>query len=335
MNIAHIIPHSVGYPLPSHNGRYDWVYELAVRQAAAGHTVTIYGSPDSHVKGVRTIGISDATDDIRRNNIETFSLAFRAAHDIYHSHFDNLHYGVAHETSRPIIFTQHWWPTEETIQAATTYPAKNVWAVPPTDFMYEHDKISGIQSKGFIYHGIDLTIFKPSVIEKTDRLLFVGRISPEKNLDLAIKVAKMADTKLDIIGKVAKKNEGYWQSLQPLIDGETIRYLGTKNHKELINYYSSAHGVLFPSDINEPFGLVAIEAQACGTPVIMKRGGSRGELIEDSLTGFLCDDPDSFVSAIHSLKTIKSKDCVTFAGRFDITTMIKQYEQLYTQLLTN
>jgi len=336
MNIAHIIPYSIGYPLKTHNGRYDWVHDIAVKQAQQGHTVTIYGSPHSSVEGVTTKGISDATDDTKQNNTQTFRLAFAADHEVYHSHFDNLHYAVADETTRPIVFTQHWWPTDETILAARAFAERavpqNVWAVPPTQFMYERDQTAGIQSRGYIYHGTDLSFFHPSDAPRGNRLLFVGRISPEKNLDLAIHVALKAQVPLDIIGKVAPKNEAYWQTLLPLIDGESIRYLGAKSHAELVDYYGTARGVLFPSDINEPFGLVAIEAQACGTPVMMKRGGSRGELIKEGVTGFLCNDEHEFVSAIPLLDGIKKEDCIASAQRFNEETMVQAYSQLYETL---
>jgi glycosyltransferase involved in cell wall biosynthesis len=329
VNIAHVIPHSIGYPLLSHNGRYDWVNQLALRQVKEGHTVTVYGSPDSTITGVRCLGILHPTDDRKQNNIDTFHLAFTNDHDIYHSHFDNLHYEVASETKRPIIFTQHWWPTSETIEMARSYSPKNVWAVPPTQFMYDQDEAAGIQSKGYIYHGIDLAEFYASNTLKSDRLLFVGRISPEKNLDLAIKITILAHTKLDIIGKITPKNQDYWNTIEPLIDGDTIRYLGAKNKTELVDYYSSAKGVLFPSDPNEPFGLVTIEAQACGTPVIMKRGGSRAELIREGVTGFLCNTESDFISAIESLDRIVPARCIEFASAFNITTMVTQYDQLY------
>ena len=335
MNIAHIIPSSVCYPLATHNGRYDWVYQLATRQAREGHTVTIYGGSDSFVEGVHTVGLPTPSNDKRQNNTQLFRLAFSHDHDVYHSHFDNLHYSVAHETTRPVVYTQHWWPTDETVQAAKDARSKNVWAVPPTKFMYEHDQTAGIQSRGHIYHGIDLDVFQPSTATASYRLLFVGRISPEKNLELAMISAKKAGASFDVIGKIAPKNATYWQSLQPLIDGTTIRYLGTKNHSELIDYYTAARGVLFPSDINEPFGLVAIEAQACGTPVIMQRGGSRGELIAEGTTGFLCSNEADYASAITSLSSLSPTDCIAFAHQFDIRDMTRRYDELYAALSEN
>lgn len=201
--------------------------------------------------------------------------------------------------------------------------------------MFNQDMLVGIQSKGYIYHGIDLDMYHSSNSTKSDQILFVGRISPEKNLDLAIKVIVASGARLSIIGKVAAKQQAYWQSLQPLIDGEQIQYLGTKTPHELVEHYASARAVLFPSDIKETFGLVAIEAQACGTPVIMKRGGSRGELIIENKTGFLCNNEAEFISAIQSVDTLKSEDCIAFSKSFDIVSMVAHYEQLYKDLTTS
>jgi glycosyltransferase involved in cell wall biosynthesis len=334
MNIAHILPYSVKLPLEEHNGRYDWVKDLVALQIEDGHSVTIYSHPDSVLEGAATIGISTASPTRKQNNIETFKLAFSNNHDVYHSHFDNLQYEVANETDRPIVFTQHWWPHEETVRIAQNYSAPNVWAVPPTQYMYQFDLTSGIQSLGHIYHGIDLSTFKPAGTKKSGRLLFAGRISPEKNLDVAIAAAKAAGVGLDIVGKVVPKNEAYWQSLQGDIDGKNIVYLGSKNRQELIELYSSALAVLCPYEPTEPFGLVSIEAQACGTPVILKKGGSRAEIVIDGKTGFLCESINEYVDAIRASSSIESEECVAFAGLFDIRTMAQKYNELYKKLIS-
>lgn len=332
MKIAHIVPNSISFPLTSHNGRYEWVRQLASLQAAKGHEVTVYGGPSSHIDGVVCKTIESPSNDKRTNNIATFHMAFLHEHDVYHSHFDNLHYQVAGDTKKPIVYTQHWWPDSETVRLAHL-GAANVWAVPPTQFMYDFDSSSGIQSKGYIYHGIDLTIFRPVTTNKSDRLLYVGRISPEKNIDIAISVARKAGVPLDIVGKVSAKNQSYWEKLQPFIDGDMIRYLGQKNHDELVELYSSTAGALFPLEPTEPFGLVAIEAQACGAPVVMKAGGSRGELLQEGVTGFLCETEEEFVKKIHQLYTISSENCVSFAQKFGITAMFDSYQKLYESLI--
>lgn len=335
MRIAHVVPHSITFPLALHNGRYDWVLRLVAIQAKRGHDVTVYCNPASKIEGIRTVGITSATGDKTRNNIDTFRLALTHNHDAYHSHFDNLHYEIAPETSKQIVFTQHWWPSQHTIELANSCITNNVWAVPPTKYMYKFDLQSSIPTKGYIYHGVDISLFGVHSAKKNGRLLFVGRIAPEKNLPLALTVAKQSGLGMDIIGKVTKKNRAYWEALRPAIDGAHIRYLGVKDHGELISYYANALALLFPSGINEPFGLVAIESQLCGTPVIMRRGGSRGELIEEGKTGFLCKTEDDFIDAALSAYKLDPADCVRFAKKFDIRTMAQQYEKLYQNLLGN
>lgn len=334
MRIAHVLSSAARFPLATHHARYNWAMQLALLQSAAGHDVTIYCDKESSVKGVAIRGIEHKTDDLLQDNIATFRLALQDDHDIYHSHYDNLHYKLASETDRPIVFTQHWWPTEETTQLANAHSPRNVWAVPPTKHMYDIDLRHNIQTKGHIYHGIDLQTFSPSAhVSKTGRLVSASRISPEKHIEVAMQAALDANVGLDIIGKVADKNLVYWNQLQPLIDGTQIRYLGEKSHEELIEYYTSAQALLFPSDTNEPFGLVAIEAQACGTPVIMQWGGSRGELLVEGKTGFLCADRGEFARAVTESTALSSDGCVQFAQQFDIHAMATNYEQLYQKLL--
>jgi glycosyltransferase involved in cell wall biosynthesis len=336
-SVAHLVPYSVTFPLANHNGRYDWVIDLATRQAAAGIAVTIYSNPTSHmdIPGVLWKSVDGTFDDRTTANRTLLLHALQDENiDIFHSHYDSLHYTVADTTQKPIVFTQHWWPNEETIARATNYQGTNVWAVPPTRFMLDFDTKHLIQTKGCIYHGIDTSKFQFLGEPKSERLLFVGRIAPEKNLPIAIAVARRANLPLDIIGKVADKNLPYWESLQPSIDGELICYLGPKSADELVHYYNKAQAVIFPSDIQEPFGLVAIESQACGTPILMKRGGSRDELVDNGKTGYVCDSEEEFAAAAVPAKTISSQDCVSFAQRFDVAAMVTNYSQLYEDLLS-
>lgn len=336
MKIAHILSSAARFPLTSHHARYNWAMQLALLQSAAGHDVTLYCDNSSYAKGVLVRGVLHKTGDLLQDNIATFSLALRGDHDIYHSHYDNLHYELASETNKPIVFTQHWWPNEDTVWLANNDNTHHVWAVPPTKYMYNTDVIHGIPTKGHIYHGVDLRVFSPKKYpSKTGRLLSASRITPQKHIEVAIQTALDTHMGLDIAGKVTKTNLDYWGTLQPLIDGRQIRYIGEKNHKELIDYYSSAQAVLFPSDATEPFGLVAIESQACGTPVIMQRGGSRSELIIEGKTGFLCDSRDDFAQAVTQSKSLLSDDCIKFAQQFNVRTMAHNYEELYKDLLTH
>ncbi|RYF29525.1 MAG: glycosyltransferase [Chloroflexi bacterium] len=334
MNIAHLLPNSVIYPLPAHNGRYDWVLQLATLQRQAGHTVTIYSNKQSRFdNGIQSQGIKTVGYDKKDNNIALLKLALENNHNIYHSHYDELHYEVAHLTKKPIVATQHWWPSENTIRLAAETLPHTVWAVPPTKYMYDFDRAHNIQTNNFIHHGIDLSFYTKTISRKSDRLLFVGRISPEKNLELAIAAAIASDSPLDIVGKITSKNIDYWNTLKDDIDGQQIRYLGSKNREEVRDLYSTARAVIFPSGANEAFGLVGIESQACGTPVIAKRGGSRSELMIDEKTGYLCDSLQDFTTAIKHIDLIKSENCIVFAQQFDVRKMADNYTELYKILI--
>ena len=121
--------------------------------------------------------------------------------------------------------------------------------------------------------------------------------------------------------------------LRRRVDGQHVRYLGTKTPSELALCYASAQALVFPSSDTEAFGLVAIEAQACGTPVIMKRGGSRAELLEDGETGFLCETLESFCEAAVAARSLRPQDCVAFGQRFSLRHMAAEYEKLYRELI--
>lgn len=336
LTVAHLVPYSITFPLQHHNGRYDWLISTATRQAQNGLDVIIYSNPASQldIPGITWRSVQGTFADSAAANSAILQQAFAAPDiDVYHSHFDNLHYTAAAVTKRSIVFTQHWWPGEETVALAAKYASPNVWAVPPTQYMYEFDIGHSIQTRGYIYHGIDLQTYRRTGEKKSDRLLFVGRIAPEKNLPTAIAAAKKAGLGLDIIGKVAPKNTKYWEGLADSIDGMQIQYLGSKSAAELVGYYNRATAVIFPSDIHEPFGLVAIEAQACGTPILMVRGGSRGELVADGVSGYLCSNVDDFAVAARQVASLSADDCVAFAAKFDIKEMISKYTQLYLELV--
>lgn len=138
---------------------------------------------------------------------------------------------------------------------------------------------------------------------------------------------------MDIVGKVNQADAAYWQTLEPLVDGQNIRYLGAKNAAEVASLMGKAQAVLFPSQQPEAFGQVTIEAQACGTPVIISDVGASRELVQDQRTGFVCDTRDSFIVAIKSVSAIDRAQCRLHASTFDIGTMVRRYDDLYLSLM--
>ena len=334
MNIAHLLPYSAKFPLQKHNGRYEWALRLARLQVAAGHTVTIYAAPDCHDDDLaikwQTIPFDFGNKTL--NNIALMKQAFDAdEHQIYHSHFDHLHYFLADATTKPVIFTQHWFPNGA-VAAAQRYNTKNqALAVPVTTFMATENRRLGLVSASKIYHGIDLELFSLAAQPVRDRLVFIGRIAPHKGVREIVKLAHKAGQKLDIIGKINASDRPYWDSFSQLVDGHQIRYLGALSQTEVALILAAAKAFIFISQSVEAFGQTIIESQACGTPVITNNMGAASELVHDGVTGFITSSDEAFISAINRLDTIDRQACRDFAEHFDVNRMAAQYESLYVE----
>lgn len=337
MNIAHLVPQKQKFPLEKHNGRYAWVLQLAQYQAAAGHEVTIYCAEGSYDKEPRLHFSATPTlfESVTLSNIAHIKQALtHTEHDIFHSHYDYLHYFAATDTSKPFIFTQHWFPNNEIVRASRLDAAQRCLAVPVTQMMYRFNAANGIKTAKPIYHGIDLSLFRPHDDERPrERFVFVGRITPNKGVKEAIDIVLRNNVGLDIIGKIQPKDESYWTSIAPKIDGDQIRYLGAKEPADVAKAFQRAKALLFPSQQAEAFGLVTAEAQACGTPVIISNIGASHELIEHEVTGFVAKDAAGYDNAISKIDSISRDACQKRAQTFDINRMNAAYDELYTNLL--
>ncbi|MGH8243180.1 MAG: glycosyltransferase, partial [Steroidobacteraceae bacterium] len=184
-----------------------------------------------------------------------------------------------------------------------------------------------------VYHGLpeDLFQFRESPGEY---LAFLGRISPEKRVDRAIEIAKELRIPLRIAAKVDDVDRDYFQDLiEPLLRDPLIDYVGEIGDGEKDAFLGCAIGLLFPIDWAEPFGLVMIEALACGTPVVAYRRGSVPEVIEDGRTGFIVEDVASAVAAVRKLHTLSRRACrEAFESRFTARRMADDYVGLYHRL---
>lgn len=189
---------------------------------------------------------------------------------------------------------------------------------------------------GTVYNGIRLENF-PFEAEKDDYLLFAGRLSPEKGPDVAIEIAKRSDRRLLMAGLIEPKYRDFYDAkVKPHIDGRRIEYLGLLSQKELAPVYRKAAGVLFPINWCEPFGLVAVEAQASGTALIATRYGALPEIIIEGETGFVVDSVDEAVAAVEKLGTISPQACLrNVETRFTAPAMAKGYAGVYRSLLAD
>jgi glycosyltransferase involved in cell wall biosynthesis len=188
---------------------------------------------------------------------------------------------------------------------------------------------------GTVYHGLPLELHRPNLEPHGHYLAFLGRISPEKRPDRAIAIARAAGLPLKIAAKVDKVDEAYFQNvIAPLLDGGQIEFLGEINESSKTEFLGRAAGLLFPIDWPEPFGLVMIEAMACGTPVLAFHCGSVPEIVEDGLTGRIVSSVDEAVQAIPDLLALDRKAIrARFEERFSARRMASDYAKVYQTIL--
>jgi glycosyltransferase involved in cell wall biosynthesis len=187
---------------------------------------------------------------------------------------------------------------------------------------------------GTVHHGLPLDLFR---LHETpgDYLAFLGRVSPEKRLDRAIEIAKRAGMPLKIAAKVDKSDQEYFNAvIKPLLDHSLIEFIGEIGGREKEEFLGNAHALLFPIDWPEPFGLVMIEAMACGTPVIAWPHGSVLEVMEDGVTGFIVEGVDEAARAVERAARLRRRQCrQVFESRFAAERMADNYARIYERLL--
>jgi glycosyltransferase involved in cell wall biosynthesis len=183
-----------------------------------------------------------------------------------------------------------------------------------------------------IYHGLpqDLFRFHP---EPGEYLAFLGRASPEKRVDRAIEIAKRVGMPLKIAAKVDPVDRRYFKRVvEPLLNDPHIEWLGEISDKDKDAFLGSAYALLFPIDWPEPFGLVMIEAIACGTPVVAYQDGSVSEVMEDGVTGFIVNEIEQAVEAVGRVRELSRAGCrEVFEKRFTASRMAKDYIGVYTR----
>jgi glycosyltransferase involved in cell wall biosynthesis len=185
-----------------------------------------------------------------------------------------------------------------------------------------------------VYHGLPANMLTPSRVAPT-YLAFLGRISPEKGVTTALRISEAGGFKLKVAAKVDQVNlDFYEEEVKPLFERSNVDFIGEITDKEKGPFLSGAIALLFPISWREPFGLVMIEAMACGCPVIAFRMGSVAEIIEDGVTGFVVDTEEEAIEALQKVGSIDRKLVrQRFEERFTSTTMVKKYLDVYERVI--
>jgi len=186
-----------------------------------------------------------------------------------------------------------------------------------------------------VYHGLPTHLLKANYNPNGNYLAFLGRMSPEKRPDRAINIARAAGIPLKMAAKVDKTDESYFrEKIAPMLEGGGVEFIGEINERQKGPFLQNALGLLFPIDWPEPFGLVMIEAMACGTPVLAFRNGSVPEIVEDGVTGKIVDTEEEAVQLLPALLSLDRRGVRRrFEERFSAQRMAKSYLAVYRSLL--
>jgi glycosyltransferase involved in cell wall biosynthesis len=198
----------------------------------------------------------------------------------------------------------------------------------------QRQPLSWVNWQETIYHGVpkDLFTFQP---KQGDYLAFLGRVSPEKRVDRAIEIAKRVSMPLKIAAKVDRADRRYFKrEIEPLLAEPDAEWVGEISDQQKNEFLGNAYALLFPIDWPEPFGLVMIEAMACGTPIIAYQCGSVPEVMEDGVTGFIVRNQDDATQAVNSTRNLDRSRCrEVFERRFTADRMASDYVDVYKQLI--
>ncbi len=340
MRILQLAPLWETVPPPAYGGTEAVVALLTDELVRRGHDVTLCASGDSRtlarLASVYPRSLRTATElkDRAPHDWLHVATALEMAKDfdVVHNHAGDLAVAFSGLVSTPVLSTMHCPVTPDT---------RPLW----DRYRWYYNSIShaercsmapirgGIDA-GVVYNGVDVPSF-PFSSDKDDYLLYLSRISPEKGPHTAIKVARRLGRRLVIAGKVDAYDRQFFETvIRPQIDGEQVTFLGEADGRLKRELYRRASCLLMPLDWEEPFGLVLVEAMACGTPVIVFPRGAAPEIVVDGETGFLVQDADEMARAVGRVDRIDPAACRRHAEeRFGPQPMTDGYLALYERIL--
>jgi glycosyltransferase involved in cell wall biosynthesis len=338
VRIAQVSPLHESVPPQLYGGTERVVSFLTEDLVGLGHDVTLFASGDS-VTSARlapmcdhALRLDDDAADPLAPHVRMLGRVYRAADDfdVIHCHTDYLGLPLAVNSRTPSLITLHGRLDVSEAQAVYHDHAK----VPLVSISFaQRAPLPGVNWIANVYHGLPRQLLSPSY-ESGSYLLFLGRLSAEKCPDAAIRVAVRSGMPLRIAAKVDAADQQYFDEvMRPLLDHPLVEFLGEADEPRKEELLRGAGALLFPIDWPEPFGLVMIEALACGTPVIARSRGSVPEILTHDETGILCETEDEMVAAADAISRLSRIRCrEEFDERFTSERMAREYSEIYREL---
>jgi glycosyltransferase involved in cell wall biosynthesis len=341
MKIAQVTPLYEAVPPRLYGGTERVVAHLTDALVDLGHDVTLFASAEAETRA-RLIPVRDQAirldpaplkSDMAAHMTMLAQVLDRADDfDVIHFHTDMAHFPFFQEVADKTLTTLHGrLDLKDLPEVYERWPRFGLVSISDD----QRSPLPAANWKATVHHGMpgDLYRFSP---KSQDYLAFLGRISPEKRPDRAIEIATRLGKPLKMAAKVDAADKAYWETvIKPLVDGNPlVEFVGEIGDDRKSAFLGGAEALLFPIDWPEPFGLVMIEAMACGTPVLAFRCGSTPEIIEDGITGFLVDTLEEAVTAAGQAHRLDREAIRTrFDQRFSATVMAQRYLDVYGDLL--
>jgi glycosyltransferase involved in cell wall biosynthesis len=340
VKIAQIAPLFESVPPRLYGGTERVVSYLTEELVRQGHEVTLFASGDSITAADL---VSCAPEALRldprvRDHIPYHMIMLDRVRermedfDILHFHIDQFQYPLFRPHAHRTVTTLHGRQDLPDLKALYGY-----FDDMPLVSISNNQRLPLPQANfaATIYHGLPLDLLQPTFQPRGGYVAFLGRISSEKRPDRAIHIARKLGIPLKIAAKVDKVDEKYFrEEIMPLLDGPGVEFIGEINDREKSKFLGEALALLCPIDWPEPFGLVMIEAMACGTPVLAFRNGSVAEVVDDGVTGRIVDNNEEAVQALSEAISLDRRAVRRrFEERFSAARMAKDYVRLYRKLL--
>jgi len=339
MRIAQIAPLTEAVPPMLYGGTERVISWLTEDLVALGHDVTLFASGDSVTSAKlepmwpRALRLDGTVRDPNALHVMMLEQVFRRADefDLMHFHLDYYAFSLIMRQKTPCVTTMHGrldlpehHPVFETFSSVPVISISNSQRRPVPNANW----ISTVP------HGLPVNLLQPRPA-KPSYLAFLGRISPEKRVEKAIAIARRAGLPLKIAAKVDRADADYYSEVvAPLLGKPGVEFIGEINDDQKADFLSGAIALLVPIDWPEPFGIVMIEAMACGLPVVAFNRGSVPEIIDDGVTGFVVEDETSAVGAVHECAALsRTRIRKRFEDNFTSRRMAMDYLAVYRRMV--
>ena len=340
MKIAQISPLIESVPPKLYGGTERIVSYLTEELVRQGHEVTLFASGDSLTEAELVSCSPEALrlDPQMRDPLPHYMVMLEQVRrraddfDVLHFNIDYLHLPLIRNLRRRTLTTMHGRVDLPDLQPLFA----EFDDVPLVSISADQRRPLSARWVATVYHGLPPDLYSFSDAGRHGYLAFLGRICPEKRLDRAIEIAKRAGCELKIAAKVDQIDQAYFEAVvRPLLDDPHIEFVGEIGESEKQAFLGGAKAVLFPIDWPEPFGLVMIEAMACGTPVVAWRCGSVPEVVAEGVTGFIVDGIEDAAAAVDRIDSVERKGVRRrFEARFTVGRMARDYLKVYESLVS-